>query len=110
VQQLRLALTDHMSTELAPKAVRILDDIMSDDKVTARVRVDAAKALMDRAGYSPAAIDPSARRRGSDASLREMSIDELRAFVTFGKAELEIRAAERNTIEAVAIDPAERFI
>lgn len=108
--ELREALTDHMSTELAPKAVRILDEIMSDDKVTPRVRVDAAKALMDRAGYSPAAIDPDARRRGSDASLAEMSMDDLRAFVAYGRAEMEARAIEAKTIEAKTIDPAERFM
>jgi hypothetical protein len=50
--QLREGLRDHMSVNLAPKAVKILNDIMSDDKVTPRVRVDAAKALLDRAGYA----------------------------------------------------------
>lgn len=75
---LREGLVDHMSNELAPKAVRILDEIMSDEKVTSRVRVDAAKAILDRSGY--AATPPGGRP--DDTPIREMSVDQLRRLVT----------------------------
>jgi hypothetical protein len=80
--QLRQGLRDHMSVNLAPQAVKILNEIMSDDKVNARVRVDAAKALLDRAGYSAAesaAANQPTRRAGKP--LEQMSADELAAFI-----------------------------
>lgn len=76
---LREALKDHMSTELAPKAVRILDEIMSDTEMPARVRVDAAKTLLDRAGFTPAAV--AADAPPADDSMANWTTEQLQAFV-----------------------------
>lgn len=84
--ELRDALHDHLGVNLAPKAVRILDEIMSDSKVTPRVRVDAAKVLLDRAGYA-------AREEGSRKPINpdesSWSIDELNQMIAKIQSKLE---------------------
>src|SRR5271166_4989998 len=52
---LRDALKDRLAVELAPKAIALLEEIMCDTKMPGRVRVDAAKTVLDRAGFTPAA-------------------------------------------------------
>lgn len=88
--ELRDALRDHLGTNLAPKAVRILDEIMSDTKVNARVRVDAAKALLDRAGFS---VGEEAPKKLVDLDESSLSIDELQKIVERLKCDI---AAEEN--------------
>lgn len=96
---LREGLLDHMAVELAPKAVRILDEIMSDEKVQHRVRVDAAKALLDRSGY-PASV-PGSKLPGDD-SIAEMPLDRLKRLVhTLETAE----TAAAMTIDGELADP-----
>lgn len=77
---------DHMGVNLAPKAVRILDEIMSDSKVQPRVRVDAAKALLDRAGYS--ASEERKKPLGPD-DIEAMSVEELQQFIQAGERTME---------------------
>lgn len=76
---LREALAKHLADDLAPKAVAILKEILTDKGVAGRVRVDAAKALLDRAGFSAAATGKP--RLGSDRALNEMSVTELREML-----------------------------
>ena len=76
---LRQALKDQLSVELAPKAVRILDEIMADTAMPARVRVDAAKTLLDRAGFTPAAIAADAPPAIEEMS--RLSREQLEALV-----------------------------
>ena len=83
--ELRSAMLDHMSTNLAPKAVRILDEIMSDSKVQPRVRVDAAKCLLDRAGYSTS----EERKKPPDPEeMESWSTVELQKFIRAGEDQL----------------------
>jgi hypothetical protein len=79
---LRRALKDHLATELAPKAIRILDEIMCDVKMPGRDRVDAAKMLLDRAGFTPAAIGADALPAGD--YMAHWSREQLQAFVDEG--------------------------
>jgi hypothetical protein len=80
-EDLREALRDRLGTELAPKAVRILDEIMSDPLVNPRVRVDAAKTLLDRSGLVAGAAAPAS----SEESLSTYSRAELMAIVAEGE-------------------------
>ena len=95
---LRQALKDHLATELAPKAIRILDEIMCDAKMPARVRVDAAKTLLDRSGFTPAAIDSEAQPVGQD--MGSWTSEELRAFVDQGMRDLARDSATEVEFEA----------
>ena len=88
----RAALNDELARvlqqEAAPLALSVLLKITKDETTGARVRVDAAKILLDRAGFAP-------RPGGAsevDKTLSEMSPAELRAFID--KQEQEIAKAE----------------
>ncbi len=97
--ELQEALRDHLGTNLAPKDIRILNEIMSDSAVTPRVRVDAAKALLDRAGY---ASGEEPRRIPTLDNMESMTIDELQNIV--GKLEQDIKdEANRRADGAVLI-------
>lgn len=80
-----------LAVEGAPVALRTLLEIARDTTAPKGVRVDASKALLDRAGFVAPRSKP-----GEDGAktLQEMSIDELRAFID--KAESERAAAARD--------------
>lgn len=101
---LREGLLDHMANDLAPRAVRILADIMSDEKVQPRVRVDAAKALLDRSGYAarPTA-GPGASR--DDRLLSEISHVELLQLLVTLEAEQAARETETRTLDGEVVLP-----
>lgn len=63
-----------LETKLAPRAFRVLELILKDRRSGARVRVDAAKILLDRAGYAPRpmAVDSLDGRQLSDLSQAEL--------------------------------------
>ena len=46
-------LATQLATEGAPAAYRLLLKVVNDEAVSARVRVDAGRALLDRAGFVP---------------------------------------------------------
>lgn len=93
---LRQSLSKYLADDLAPKAIHILNDIMMDKSVAARVRVDAAKAVLDRAGFSAAATLPL----GGGKALNELTLEELQHLVA--KLEEE-RASEAKQIEGVIV-------
>lgn len=72
----------------APIALKVLLGIISDDKVSPRVRVDAAKTVLDRAGHQA----PKDGAADLDKPLSDMSPDELRAYVDRAQRELSDRA------------------
>jgi hypothetical protein len=86
---LRDALNDRLAVELAPKAIKRLEAILDDDKVSSRVVVDAAKAVLDRSGYvaTPAPSAPDGL-----AALENLSIDELRERIALLEQERGLRA------------------
>jgi hypothetical protein len=100
--ELRQALKDHLASELAPKAVRILDELMSDTKTPARVRVDAAKTLLDRAGFTPAAIGADGLPSNDDMSTWTKA--QLQAFVEEGERQLAREVATDADFEDVTPD------
>jgi hypothetical protein len=97
---LRAALQDHMTVDLAPKAVRILDEIMSDTNMNGRVRVDAAKALLDRAGFT---ARPFQDGSPFDDELCQMTREALARFIVEGEREIERR--KMITVGAIEVEP-----
>lgn len=97
---LRIALRDHLATELAPKAIKILNEIMCDTKMHGRVRVDAAKTLLDRAGFgaATAADAPLA----DDDNMALWSRERLMAFLSKEEAKLARQEATDADFQLVA--------
>ena len=86
--------------EDAPLARNLLRQYVKDPSMHPKIRLDAAKTLLDRAGHiAPKAKDPSA---GHDKPLHEMSLEELRALVDRYEAELTGRA---KLVSAERLDP-----
>lgn len=75
--------------EGVPLAIKTLFQILKDEAAPARVRVDAAKTVLDRAGI--AAARPAAPEAKNEKALSDMSPDELRALIS----RLENEVAER---------------
>lgn len=70
--------------DLANLAVSVLHQILSDPKANGKLRLDAAKTVLDRAGHvAPKAIEQAQEGR---KSLAEMSFEELGAYVAEAKA------------------------
>jgi phage terminase small subunit len=88
-----------LANEAAPVAYSVLVKILRDENAASRVRVDAAKTLLDRAGFvPPRAPDPPGT---TGKQLNEMSREELRAVLTV--------AEDRLAREATEVTPARRF-
>lgn len=98
-EEIRRAQARLLRGQLATKALGVLEKILDDDKAPAGVRVDAAKAVLDRAGFPAARIpqvDPEQTR-----PLNEMSVDELEQVVRRGYRTLEVLAVRsRAAIDA----------
>jgi hypothetical protein len=78
-------------TEGAPIAYALLAEVVRDKAVSARVRVDAAKTILDRGGFvPPKAAEPG----GMEKAVTEMSRDELRAFITIAEHKLSSEAVD----------------
>jgi hypothetical protein len=88
-------LATQLATEGAPAAYRLLLKVVNDESVSARVRVDAGKALLDRAGFVP---PKASAPEGLEKAVTAMSRDELKAFVD--------QAERRLADEAVDVTPA----
>jgi hypothetical protein len=69
----RAARSERIESELASLAVDVLHQLLADEATPEKVRLDAAKAVLDRAGHGPrrASAEPGAR------PLSEMTIEEL---------------------------------
>ena len=68
-------LTGHQLSEAAPIAVKTLLAMVADEDKPDRIRIDAAKTILDRAGYvAPKAADAPS---GAEKALHEMTRDEL---------------------------------
>jgi phage terminase small subunit len=82
----REALGDH-----AVAAVSLLGKVIHDDEAPLKVRVDAAKTILDRAGYiAPKAADPI---EPDDKEPRDMSIEDL--MKTAARIRKEIEESDR---------------
>jgi hypothetical protein len=87
-------LTKRFMTEGAPLAYSVLVKFVGDEAVSPRVRVDAAKALLDRAGFVP----PKAGEQldTAEKDLSAMSPDELRAFIASAEGRLAQESERRD--------------
>ena len=82
----------------AATARHVLMDIMQDKTAPKGVRVDAAKAVLDRAGF----IAPrQGAGMGENKPLNEMSSDELRRFISESERELSGRAKDVSAPDAL---------
>lgn len=84
--------------EGAAMAFNVLRDIARDATAPKGVRVDAAKAILDRAGF----VAPrNGAEQGATLDLASMSPDQLRAFIAQGEQELAARAKTVSAPEAL---------
>lgn len=65
---------------MSAKALHVLDQLLGDTEISPAVRLDAAKTVLDRAGYVSART-PAHAIAGDEKPLNEMSTDELRAYL-----------------------------
>ena len=75
--ELRIAMQDHLATNMAPRAVKVLREILDDKNVNPRVRVDAAKVILDRSGYAAS----EAAKPPPESPLGEKNLAELYAML-----------------------------
>ena len=80
---IRRAQAHALKGRLASKALGVLEKILDDEKAPAGVRVDAAKTVLDRAGFAAARVPEDPYDDGPP--LATMTLDQLNALV----AELE---------------------
>lgn len=89
-KDLRAVVQGLVETVYAPRCFAFLFETVNDAAIPARVRVDSAKIILDRSGYTagplPAGRDP--------ADLTLMSRDELHKFVQEAEARLASQAAD----------------
>lgn len=87
--------------ESAVLAFGVVHHIAKDEKMPAKVRLDAAKTLLDRAGH----VAPRARAEtGIDLPLNEMSVNELRDLADKLDSELASRAKDVSPANPAAIE------
>ena len=85
-----------ISATMATKAAALLEHFIEDEKVSARVRLEAAKTILDRAGYiAPKA--PLEEENLDEKPLHEMSIYQLERFIAEKEALLE---GDRDAVSA----------
>jgi hypothetical protein len=87
----------------APMALAVIEELSSNENVSAKVRLDASKALLDRAGFVP----PRAAANGMEKpekSLHEMSLDELRARAAWLENEIAGRAKDVSAASSLSVD------
>lgn len=84
-----LVIQDILATEGAPLGLHVCMSIARNSSENSKIRLEAAKALLDRAGFTarPQAVDSQA-----DKPLSEMTTDELRGLVDRLEGELAHRA------------------
>lgn len=78
-----------ISGSLATKAVHLLERVIDDESAPLKVRVEAAKTVLDRAGIvPPSTAERADAHKRSDKPFSEMSIEELEIFVARGTIRL----------------------
>lgn len=91
-----------LQTEDAPMARKVLISIARNKKMPAKLRIDCAKDLLDRAGYTPP--KRAEQKLPSGKSLSELTGDELRQAIGQLSGELNSRARNAKIIDAQAVD------
>lgn len=83
---------------LASLALATLEQVMCDESAPAGARIDAARACLDRAGFSARA----AQFEQADTGFAGMAIEDVQAFVVAGREKLAAMRAQIKTIEGEA--------
>ena len=83
---IREANQQQISGQIATKAIALLDRVIDDESVPIKTRVDAAKTILDRAGFCAL---PTAPKNLRDKELAEMTADELRETMRQARAEMD---------------------
>lgn len=92
------ALRVSISSNLAAKAVAVLETVLDDEEAHPKLRVEAAKTILDRAGFiAPKASEPEAPFDGKP--LHEMTITELQEFIDRGEAQRAVRGRAKEDSE-----------
>lgn len=89
----------NISGTTATKAAALLDLFIDDVTLPPRVRLDAAKTVLDRAGYIPPKA--AAQEDEDDKPMEEWTIEELEAFVRRGE-EAAARESDGGRLEQVS--------
>lgn len=85
-----------ISGALASKAVWLLERVIDDEAAPLKVRVEAAKTILDRAGIVPPSVNERERADNQGRKpLFEMTLEELDIFIATGQASLAKRRNER---------------
>jgi phage terminase small subunit len=84
-------------TSLAPLGLSVIEALVRDTATPAKIRLDGAKTLLDRAGW----IAPRATidKTGADISLHEMTVSDLRSLADKLESELATRATSANNTQ-----------
>ena len=72
----------------AAAAIAYINKVVNDETLAPKLRVEAAKTILDRAGYLP----PTRDERGQGDTLSEMTPDQLRAFINDAERKLSDKA------------------
>lgn len=87
--------------ELAPKAIHLLGRLLDDEAAPARVRVQAAQFILERAGY----VAPRAQvQEAAEKSISAMSAEELASLVEKLEQERSSRAKDVSAPNAQGLD------
>lgn len=90
------ALRAQISGPMAAKATAYLERAIDDERLPARVRLDAAKTILDRGGLVPARSNEEAQASRLRKPLSEMTVDELDALIAEGEARMAGTRDERS--------------
>lgn len=85
-----------ISGTLATKAVHLLERVIDDEAAPLKVRVEAAKTVLDRAGIVPLSVTERERAGNQDKKpLSEMTIEELDIFIRASQVVISKRRSDR---------------
>lgn len=85
-----------ISGTIATKAVALLERVIDDESAPLKVRVEAAKTILDRAGIVPPSVTERDRAGNEHKKpLSEMTIDELDIFIRASQVVISTQRSDR---------------
>ena len=90
---------------LANEAIEVVGAIMRDEDAPAKVRLEAAKCVLDRAGFAAAKAIGDAGTHDKDKPVSEMTREELRAILD--QARRTVAGDNADVIDAEVVKPAD---
>jgi len=95
-----------LSGTIATKAVALLERVLDDEEAPLKVRLEAAKTVLDRAGLVPPSVAERAVALGNEGKpLAEMSLEELNRFIAAETAAIEeLQRGMPKQIEGKAVE------